>query len=215
MSRNPLKRLEESPYTTPLPASPVVLPATEDDCELEQAKDFSLKDTETTPALDSVSKEDSPGDGAPIESATQTQIQEPATDTNPPLDEDTTSRPENSHVEESEFGLQFGAVDMKNDSTLGSVVQEPMDKEAPEASPVENLTVGQEEFSESPVEFLISDTSPVSESTPPAKEEAPPKEEADPQPSASVSPAIDQSAEIEALQARLKQVEQRFNGIHS
>lgn len=204
MSRNPLKRVEGSPCSTPLPASPVVLPATENGSQLEQPTDFSLKDTETTPVMDSPLKEDPLG----IETSTGTtplNFQDPVTETNPSRDDDT---PEKSQLEEPEPVQQVDIQDIKGDNLSSPIVQEPIDKEAAEAVPTEGITAQPEEYSDSP----IPDTPRILESIPPEKEEDDPQPS--PQPADNLSPTVDQSAEIEVLQARLKQVEQRFTGIH-
>lgn len=112
--------------------------------------------------------------------------------------------PEKAQVEEFEPVRQIEIQDIKYDSLSTPVVQEPIDKEAASA---EGMIIQPEEFPDSP----IPDTPPISESTPPEKGDEP---EPSSQPSATVSPTVDQSAEIEVLQARLKQVEQRFTGIH-
>jgi len=210
MSRNPLKRVEGSPCSTPLPASPVVLPATENGSQLEQPTDFSLKDTETTPVLDSPLKEDPLGIETSIETSPLS-FQDPVAETNPSRDDDddTTRIPQKSQVEESEPVQQVEIQDIKHDNLSSPIVQEPIDKEAVEAVPTEGITAQPEEFPDSP----IPDTPPILESNPPVKEEEDPRPS--PQPPATVSPTVDQRAEIEVLQARLKQVEQRFTGIRS
>lgn len=204
MSRNPLKRVEGSPCSTPLPASPVVLPATENHDQLEQPTDFSLKGTETTLVLDPLLKEDPLGIEAPI-GTIPLSFQDPAVETNPSQDDDTTRIPEKSQVEESGSVRQVEVQDIKYGNTSSLIVQEPIDKETIPAA--EGTTAQREEFPDSP----IPDTPPILESNPPEKEED--DLQPSPQPSATVSPTVDHSAEIEVLQARLKQVEQRFTGI--
>jgi len=165
------------------------------DGQLEQPADFSLKDTEVTPVLDSLPKEDPLG----IET-TPPSIQGPVAETNPLRDEDTTR----TQVEESEPVEQVKIQDTKHDNLSDPIVQEPVNKEATEPAPERPP----EEFPESP----IPDSPPTSEGTSPTKEGNDPQPS--PQPPATVLTTVDQSAEIEALQARLKQVEQRFTGIY-
>lgn len=209
MTRNPLKRLEGSPYSTPLPASPAVLSSIENCGQLEEPTDFSLKDTETTTALDSLHKQDPLGVEASIEAAPRS-FQDPVAETNPPRDEYATKMPEKTEMEESEPPRQVEIQDITSDNLPNPVVvQEPIDKEATEAAPAEGITAQPEECPESP----IPDTPPISESAPPEKEGDDTVTQRSPQPSVPASTAIDQSAEIEALQARLKQVEQRFTDV--
>lgn len=206
MSRNPLKRVGGSPCSTPLPASPVVLPATENSSQLEQPTDFSLKDTETTPALDSHLKGDPLGVEASI-GTTPPSSQDPVPETNSSRDDDTIRIPEKSQVKESEPVQQVEIQDIKSDNLSSPIVQELIDNEASEAAPVQGLTAQPEEIPDSP----IPDTPPILESTPSEKEVVDPQPSSPP--SATILPTVDQSAEIEVLQARLKQVEQRFTGI--
>jgi hypothetical protein len=184
-----------------------VLPATENGSQLEQPTDFWLKDSETTPVLDSPLKEDPLGIETSI-GTTPLSFQDPVTETNPSQDDDTTRTPEKSQVEESEPVRQVEIQDIKYDNLSSPIVQEPIDKEVAEAVPAEGMAAQPEELPDSP----IPDTPPILESIPPEKEGDDPQPS--PQPADTVSSTADQRAEIEVLQARLKQVEQRFTGIH-
>lgn len=220
ISKNLVNRHKISPSSTPLPASPAVIAVAEDDSQLAPPTELSLQEL---PATSEVQPPKEP--------------KEEKTNGNPdhnPLVEDPISIPVEDiplNNKENDVGIIDG--DNSNStplvkSPIASEAEPPKDeddhvavveKDSPvdiSPSPIEVQPVDQNEEHSSVIAGVVTESDhipPIEEavaihtSEPKSPEEVKMRE-------APVSPKIvDRSAEVESLQERLQQVEQRFSGM--
>ena len=212
ISKNPVNRHKISPSSTPLPASPAVIAVAEDDSQLAPPTELSLQEL---PAA--------------------SEVQPPKE----PKEEKTASNPDPNPLVEDPISIPMEDIPLNNkENDVGSIplVKSPIASEAEppkdeddhvgvvgknspvdiSPSPVEVQPVDQTEDHPSVIAGVVTEsdhTPPIEEafaihtSEPKSPEEVKMRE-------APVSPKIvDRSAEVESLQERLQQVEQRFSGM--
>ena len=222
ISKNPVNRHKKSPSSTPLPASPALTAVTEDDSKLAPPTELSLQELPTTSELQPPKKlkdEETNGIPNPI-SLVEDPIPAPL--------EDTPSKETEEDVGVVDVGYS-NPTSLVEVSPVASEVESPKDKDdhvvlerdssvdvsPPPIPPIPPIEVQQVEECPS----VITESNHI----PPIGEAA--SIPSEPKSSDEVkmgialvsSPetvsAADHSAEVEKLQERLRQVEQRFSGM--
>ena len=224
--KNPVNRHKKSPSSTPLPASPALIAVTEDDSKLAPPTKLSLHELPMTSELEpSKEPKDEETNGIPDPTSL---VEDPI----PVPLEDTPSKDKEDDV---------GVVDVDNsnptslaeDSPVVPQADSPKDKDdhvvverdssvdvsppqiPPQIPPIEVQPVHQVEECSSVItegDHIPPPEEPVSIHSEPKSSDEVKMGKALDSLSKTVS-AVDQSAEVERLQERLRQVEQRFSGM--
>lgn len=218
ISKNPVNRHKKSPSSTPLPASPALTAVTEDDFKLAPPTELSLQELPTTSELQ-LPKEPKEEKINGIHNPTPL-IEDPI-----PLPlEDTPSKEKEEEV---------GVVDVDNSNPISLVEDSPVPSEAElpkekddrvvverdnsvDVSPPPTPPIEVQQVEERPSVITESDPIPplrvaISIPSEPKSSNEVKMGEALISSPKTVS-VVDQSAEVERLQERLRQVEQRFSG---
>lgn len=217
ISKNPVNRHKKSPSSTPLPASPALTAVTEDDSKIALPTELSLQEPPMTSELQP-SKE--PKDGETIG----------VSDSPPPVGDSIPVPPKNK--EEDVVVVDFdnsNPISVVEDSPVASKVESPKDKNdhvvvesdgsvdvpppsIPPISPIEAQQVEEwpSVIPESDHTLRLGEAVSIP-SEPKSSDEVEMGKVLVPTPK-TVS-AVDHLAEVERLQERLRQVEQRFSGM--
>jgi len=222
ISKHPVNRHKKSPSSTPLPASPAVIAVTENDSKLAPPTELSLQELPVTSKVQ-----------PPKEPKEEETIDNPDPS---PLDEDPTPVPvEGTPPKDKEDGI--GVVNGDNSNPTSLVEESPAASEAESPKdqddhvvvereiavdisppPTEVERVDQVEECPSVVAEVVPESIPPVEvavaihaSEPTSSDEAKVREA--PVSSPKAVSVVDHSAEVDSLQERLRQVEQRFSGM--
>lgn len=221
ISKNPVNRHKKSPSSTPLPASPALTAVTEHDPKLALPTELSLQEPPTTSELQpSKEPKDEEANGIPNPiPLVEDPIPAPLENTSSKEEEDIVvvdvdnSNP-TSLVEDSPIPSEAGSPKVKEDHV---VVQRdsPIDVSPPSIPPIPPVEVKQVE--ECPSVITESNHIPLLGEAVSIPSDPESSDEVKMGKALVSSPktvsAVDHSAEVERLQERLRQVEQRFSGM--
>ena len=223
ISKNPVNRHKKSPSSTPIPASPALIAVTEDDSKLAPPTELSLQELPTSSELQppkELKDEETNGIPDPIP-LVENPIPVPLEDTPSKDKEEGVGVVDSSNstplVEDSPLASEAESTKLKDDHVVveGDSSVDASPPPIPPIPPIEVQPVHQVE--ESPSVITESDHIPPLEEAVSIPSEPKSSDEAKMGKSLISSPngvsAVDHSAEVERLQERLRQVEQRFSGM--